>query len=248
MFSSEKIIHEFDTNLGHYQVVDMIYEGREARILFNGRRSAAFSGLPLDGEQELLFDYIQRLYELTSSLRPKRLLMIGGGVYTLPMALIRSLPDIIVDAVEIDAELNEVAKNYFGYVPNGRLNIINDDGLHFMQTTNNAYDLIIIDAFSNLTIPQSLSDRKSVEVIYNLLTPNGVAAINIISAYQGPNARIIRHFHDLYKTYFNKIQIFPADDSTSLLLSQNFILVAGNTNINTVGMRFSALKSPESYC
>lgn len=245
MSNQEKLLYETQTKLEHYQVVDMFFEGRAARILFNGDRLAAFSGMPLDGEQELLFDYIQRLFELVSTVRPKRLLMIGGGVYTLPIALVQALPDITIDVIEIDEGLDEIAEGFFGFIPNKRLNIIHAEGQDFLRQTDQIYDMVVIDAFTGLDVPAELASTETIKLIHKNLTHDGIVAMNIIASYRGRNARAIQHFYSSYKTLFEEVIVYPADSLLSLWTSQNLILTAQKTGkLRPFGMRTTALGPP----
>lgn len=247
MLKSEKILFKGSTDLDHYQVIDMVYEGRKARVLFSGDKTAAFSGMPLDGEHTLLFDYIQRFFELVSYVRPKKLLMIGGGVYTLPMALINALPDITIDVVEIDAGLDSLAESFFGFTPDERLRIIHADGKDFLLGHDDTYDMVIIDAFTDLNIPKSLAGLDTAQLIHQHLTKNGIVAINIISSYKGRNARAIENFYNLYDNYFENTGIYPADSNVSLWMSQNFVLISQkNKKLPSYGLRFGALEPPQN--
>ncbi len=169
MLKRDRIVYEGNTKLEHYQVIDMVYEGRRARVLFSGNRKAAFSGIPLDDNHELLFDYIQRLYELVATTRPKRLLVIGGGVYTLPTALLHALPDILIDVIEIDSELDAIAEGFFGLHSNDRMRIFHQDGRDYLNQTSELYDMIIIDAFTHLHIPMSLATHLTVPSLRRIL-------------------------------------------------------------------------------
>jgi spermidine synthase len=246
MFDREKLLYEGDTELEHYQIVDMVYEGRKARVLFSGNRDAAFSGMPLDDGQDLLFDYIQRFFELAATLRPKKLLVIGGGVYTLPMALLHALPDISIDVAEIDPGLDELAEGFFGMKADPRMRIFHADGKNFLLNTKETYDMIIVDAFTHLQIPASLAGKSTSALIYKRLNPNGVMAMNIISAYWGRRSAAIRHFYSMYDTAFEKTNVFPADTSVSYWMSQNFILTAQKGSQEMpYGLRFEALEPPK---
>lgn len=242
MFNRERVLLECDTNYEHYQVVEMIYEGRKARILFSGKRDAAFSGMPLDDNHDLLFDYIQRMFEFTANVHPKRLLLIGGGTYTLPTALLQTLPDIHIDAVEIDPQLEVIAREFFNLQDNSRLNIIHTDGKSFLQNTTEMYDLIIIDAFSHLVIPESLADTEFAQLVHSHLTDDGLVAMNVISSFNGRRSDTVRKFYNLYNPVFKRTTVHPASPDVSLWLSQNFILVAdkSDTPVDSF-MRYKAL-------
>jgi len=226
MGEPQNILFEFDTDHGHFQVIDMIYDGRKARVLFSGQQQAAQSGLALDDNPDLLFDYNQRLYELATGIRPKQMLIIGGGMFTLPAALIQDLPDVIIDVVEIDPGLVPVAKKHFGLQSDPRLRIIYDDGRHFLEKNQQQYDLIIIDAYTHDLADPSLGDETAVEFLARSLTAQGVVAANVIAAYFGRRAEPLRGLINRYDQQFADVALFPASQSLSLWLPQNLVLVA----------------------
>lgn len=246
MFVRDTIHLECTTDFEHYQVIDLLYEGRRARVLFSGRRDAAFSGMPLDDNHDLLFDYIQRLYEFTSNLRPKRMLLIGGGTYTLPIALLHTLPDIIIDSVEIDPQLEVIAQEYFNLQHNDRHTLYHTDGKSYLENTSQKYDLIIIDAFSQLEIPDSLADVDFAQLIESHLTSDGLLAMNVISSYRGRRSNAIKRFYRLYKEQLRNVTIFPADPHASDWMSQNYILVGEkDAPVASQHMRYAALMPPD---
>jgi hypothetical protein len=60
-------LHKFQTPYGSYKVVDTIYNGRPARMLY-GAKNSPQSGIAFDDSPELLFDYNQRFLEIALSL------------------------------------------------------------------------------------------------------------------------------------------------------------------------------------
>lgn len=245
MAHSEDTVYEGDTALEHYQVVDMLYDGRPARVLYSGNRRAAQSGLARDDNPDLLFDYNQRFLELVRQLHPRRVLLIGGGVFTLPLALLSTLPDVLIDAVELDPGLTPIATDYFN-LPTGdkRLRIYNDDGRHYLATTREVYDVILLDAFAHTKIPRGLASREAAELIHGRLSKRGVAAANVISAYYGQHATTIRHFVAAYRPLFAGVQVFPASHSLlSHWLPQNYVLVAQKGRPRPLELRYRALET-----
>jgi spermidine synthase len=242
---NEKLIFSGSTTFGSYRIVDMEYDGRPARVLFSGNKIAAQSGMALDGELDLLFDYNQRFLEIVTSLRPKRLLLIGGGVLTLPMALREAFPKLRIDVVEIDAELENLSREYFDFIPNERLKIIIDDGRHYVNTTTEKYDVILLDAFKHTQIPPKLASQAAVMQFARCLRPNGAVASNIISAYYGRNSDTIRNHYSNYRKVFTHVAIIPASRSLlSFWLPQNFILVAQSGTPESLMTRYDALEPP----
>jgi|GEM_PF-729651 len=241
----ERLVHGFDTPRGHYEVVDMIYNDRPARVLFSGHRQAAQSGLALDDKSELLFDYNQRFMELVASLRPSSLLLIGGGACTLPQALLAAYPGIRLTIIEPEKELEAIARRYFGWQPSARTRVVHTDGRAFLAESTAQYDLILIDAFSYTTIPRSLLSQPAIQAFKRHLKPGGALGMNIISPYYGRGADLIRQQYRYYETAFRQVDIFPASRSLfSPWLSQNYVLVARQSIEPPLEMRFAAMPPP----
>ena len=226
MGQPERILLETDTDLEHYQVVERIYEGRPARVLFSGSQRAAQSGIGLDDDPDLLFDYNQRLLEVANALYPQRILVIGGGTFTLPMALIGALPGAVVEVVEIDPGLQQIAHDYFGLIENPRLQITYGDGRAFIEHTRQKYDLIILDVFSELSIPRPFLTIEFLKSLQKRLAAGGCVALNIIASYKGKNSGLIKGQVAAYSSLFDHIDIFPAAHGLTSWLPQNLVLVA----------------------
>lgn len=248
MNPSETVVYETTTDLERYVVVDRTYEGRPARVLFSGDRRAAQSGIGLDDDPDLLFDYNQRILELANGLYPKRILVIGGGAFTLPMALVTALPEARVDVVELDAGLQPIAERYFGLRTNERLTLHFGDGRAFVQAAVQPYDLIVIDVFSELTIPRPFLTVEFIAELHAKLNAGGCVAMNIIASYQGRNAGLIKSQVAAYTQVFNTLRIFPAAYGLTSWLPQNLILVAQKSPIQRIDqyMRFAPIERVEA--
>lgn len=234
---SERILFDGSTALGRYQVIDMTYNGRRARVLFSGKKEAAFSGLALDENPLLLFDYNQRFRELVLHVRPKSLLLIGGGTYTLPMTLLSELSDIHIDAVEIDAGLEILAKEFFGLTDNPRLSIIHLDGRQFLETSDKRYDMILVDAFEDLIIPTKLSELSAIQRLHKRLFKTGTLAANIISSLKVNRTSILQQQAQTYSKVFPFVSTYPASHGYPHWLPQNYLLIASSVPQAEYGLR-----------
>lgn len=224
----QRILSEFDTAINHYQIVEMVYDGRPARVLFSGHQQAAQSGVALDGAPDLLFDYNQRFREIAASVQPRRALLIGGGACTLPTALLREHPDLEMTVIEPDGELVEHCRKYFDIPIGERLHIYNNDGREWLDADTSSYDLLLVDAFSHVEVPRSLITLEAVNRYAHVLRPNGLSAVNVISALYGRHAAILERQVAAHKTVFSEVAIYPASRSLlSFYIPQNFILVSG---------------------
>lgn len=242
MERSEKVLFEVATKFAHYRVVDTIYAGRAARVLFSDRDNSAQSAIPLDTNPQMVFDYNQRFLELAQALKPKSLLLIGGGTFTLPTQLLKILPESEIEAVEQDSQLQKIATRFFGLVPQPKLNIIIDDGRNYLAHASRTYDLIVLDAYLHSSIPGSLGTEEFLKTVAAHLNKGGVVASNVISAYHGLNNTVLKQHYATYKSVFKHVDIFPADKLPTYWISQNFVLVGTNKTFKpSYGLRFKAL-------
>lgn len=244
-----EVLWEGDTGYGHYQVVDTLYDGRPARVLYSGDRQAAQSGVAKDDKPDLLFDYNQRMLELVASLTPRRLLLLGGGVSTLPKAVLEAVSDIRIDVVEPDRGLTDLAYRFFGLPVDERLQIFHTDGRSFLKSHAEPYDMILIDAFTHTTIPPDLKTLEAFQAYSKRLQSKGLLAMNIISGYHGPRARTLRELYAAVCQTFDSADIFLASRGYSLWLPQNFVLVAqkGTDYPLKDYVRYEAVQPPEVH-
>lgn len=220
-----------DTEFGHYEVVDTIYAGRPARVLYSGNRAAAQSGMALDDKEELLFDYNQRFMELVNDLKPKSILLIGGGAFTFPKAVVERYPGVEIDIVELDPGLVEIAKQYFNFKPTPKTGVFSGDGREFLNQTDKKYDLILVDAFVHATIPEDLRDIEAIQGYHDHLNTAGLVAINIIATKRGDRSVVLNDMVRAGRKVFDEVEVTPASPSFSDWVSQNYIVKMQDLNL-----------------
>lgn len=243
----EHVIWEGDTVYGHYQVVDTLYDGRPARVLYSGERHTAQSGVAKDDKPDLLFDYNQRMFELVTNLVPGRILLIGGAVETLPIALLDALPDVMIDVVEPDEGLTKLAYDFFDMPVTERLRIIHTDGRSFMRSSTDKYDVILVDAFMRNIVPRDMRTGEAFEALANHLRPDGVLAMNVISSYYGRTSHVLREVYGAATAAFRITTLLLASRGYSLWLPQNFVLTAQKTTDLPLKdyVRYDAIDPPD---
>lgn len=100
----------------------------------------------------------------------------GGDVIRQLKAHFRS--KAMITAIEIDSVMIEVAINDFNIIPDKRFEIINQDAFNYLKYTNNSYNLIIVDLFYDVQIPDFVFQKGFVNQIFNVLKPNGTVIFN----------------------------------------------------------------------
>jgi spermidine synthase len=110
----------------------------------------------------------------------KRVLVLGLGAGSIPAYLQRFVPDAVIDAVELDPGVIEVAKKYFGLRETGSFHMIASDARMFLNRHTEPYDLIFVDTFTGSYIPFHLMTKEFYQLVRNRLSPHGVAAFNFL--------------------------------------------------------------------
>jgi spermidine synthase len=106
-------------------------------------------------------------------------LIIGLAGGTAAREISAAYPGVHIDGVEIDPEIANLGKQYFGLDDLPNLNIIVEDGRYFLNRTHQQYDLIAIDAYRQPYIPFQLTTKEFFEEVDDHLTENGATVINV---------------------------------------------------------------------
>jgi spermidine synthase len=81
--------------------------------------------------------------------------------------------------VEIDPTIVELSKKYFN-LKEDEANIFVNDGRTFLNTNKDKkYDIIMVDAYHDITIPFHMSTREFFGLVKEALNPDGVIVVNI---------------------------------------------------------------------
>jgi len=223
--AKEGSLYETESN---YQKI-IVYDsrrrdnGRPVRLLRTSILSQ--SGRYLDGD-DLLFEYIGQL-TLVTHFAPDaaNYLFIGGGGYSLPTYLSNTNPSLEADVVEIDPKVSEVAFKYFK--ASGKLNTYNQDGRSFINNASKKYDVIVLDAYRDeLIMPFELTTSEAVQRYFDLLNDDGILAINIISALEGPKSQFLRSEIKTLKKIFPEVLLFQAVSDSEAQFLQNIEVFA----------------------
>lgn len=134
-------------------------------------------------------------------------LLLGGGAGSIPSILYKELGlNISTTVVEIDKEVIRLGKKYFklGDYPN--LTIINEDAFVFVSNTTETYDLIAIDIFKDVMVPERFISLVFFYNIKKRLNPNGVVIFNFVS-FDFETKQQVRNIEQLLSTIFKEYNI-----------------------------------------
>ncbi len=141
-----------------------------------------------------------------------KILVLGAGGFTL------GLTDTRNDYTFIDIEhtLKDVSEKYFlnqKLTPNKKFIVA--DASQFLKNTNETYDFILLDVYSNsYQVPESMITAEFMERLKSRIAPNGVVAMNMI---------VSPEFGDKYSRVFDNTfrAIFPYNTSRQIIGPHN---------------------------
>ena len=196
-------IHAEEGYYGHLTVVDYHYRSKRYReLLIDGQVQGA-----IDTENGLsIFPYTYFLDLIPHRMNPhgRDCLVIGLGAGIVPRWYERN--GVTVDVVDINADLVEVAREYFDFEPSGE--VIVADARYYLRTTRKTYDYVILDVFNGDTTPEHVLSVESFHLVKQRLTPGGILALNVMGSLRRDafmTASIARTLAEVFRT----VEIYP---------------------------------------
>jgi spermidine synthase len=142
----------------------------------------------------------------------KSILVLGGGAGSIPEIVYNEFNlNPKMDAVEIDAKVIELGTKYFNLNQFENLNIIIDDALKFVKSTNNRYDLILVDVFIGLDVPNEFLTQYFLEQIKSLLSDRGEVLFNFV-AYNFETKEQVKTIEAQFEKLFSKQHTFRIEN------------------------------------
>ena len=216
---------QFETTSAYHHI--QVYDEAKVRTLsFNGSWETRMSLTnPLTGHFEYT-EHFQMPWIWNHNI--KHVLMEGLGGGSTQRAYQHYYPNVVVDTVEIDPKVVEVAKKYFGVTETTNSRIHTEDGRVYLKRDTNTYDVILMDAYATTrygsSLPPSLTTKEFFTLASSHLTTNGVLAYNVIGQIQGFRATVIGAMYRTLNSVFPQVYMFPSIES------QNIVFVATKSN------------------
>ncbi len=184
-----EVIHETRSEYSRIRVRE---NDRVRRLFFVDDAGDEYcqSAIDLDHPATLQHGYAKGMFaSLLFRERQGRVLIVGLGGGGMVRFLNERFPRTLVEAVEIDPVVVDIAEEYFGVSEGPRTRIHTADAFTFFDVPRDAFDAIYLDAF--LRAPESaglgatterLKTEAFLATLRSHLTEGGVVAFNLIAA------------------------------------------------------------------
>lgn len=176
-------------------------------LRFGGRKQST-----LDGASgiEACQPYINHLHlPVAAAQHAESALLIGLGGGVLAKRMWHDYPDMRIDVIEIDPEVVEVSRRFFGLPDDERLRIIVGDGRAYLERTDACYDVIVIDAYFEALAPYALVTEEFFRLVAERVNPGGAMAYNAVAVLLGRGSRPFHRFLKGIAATFGSVYVFP---------------------------------------
>jgi spermidine synthase len=207
----------------------------------------------LDDPNYLQYGYIKVYAEIADYLAQRapnqalRVLYIGGGGYTLARHIEAAYPNARQEIMEIDPGVTQTVYEQLG-VDSRTTNITtyNVDGRlmanQLVQDHAGQYDLIIGDAFNDLSIPYHLTTREFDTELRRLLKPGGFYLALVIDKMVG--GRFIPAYTDTVLQVWPAVQVLSDGDTWSSSAPSTYVVAAGDQAVDP--LRLASVRGQEA--
>ena len=166
------------------------------------------------------------IYNRTST----NMLILGMGSGTYATQTYKYFDNVNITGVEIDKDIIELSYKYFHLSDECR--VYNYDGRAFLNIDKEKYDVIMLDAYQDITIPFQMSTIEFFNLVKDHLTDNGVMVVNL-NMRSDEEGNINFYLCDTITKCFSEVYFVDVRSSSNrVLLASNNANMVNNLNTN----------------
>ena len=139
-------------------------------------------------------------------------LVLGMGTGTFALQCERYFDNIHIEGVEIDEKITKLAKQYFQQPED--IPVTTYDGRAYLNAVDKKYDVILVDAFQDITIPFQMSSVEFFTMVRDHLKEDGVMVVNM-NMHSQEEGNINEYLSDTIASVFSKVYTVDVAGSTN---------------------------------
>jgi spermidine synthase len=198
-------------------------------VVLNGDRN---SYVDLEDPGYLEFRYMRLFASVSEALPagPLQALHVGGAGFSFPRYLAHERPGTVNQVLEIDGGVVELARRELGLVLSSEMRVVTGDArLTLGALPPDGFDLVVLDAYSGLTVPWHLTTTEFLAAVDLVLAPAGIVTANLID---GGDLDFARAQLATYRVHFEHVNlIVPAASDAASDRARNLVVVASHQPI-----------------
>ena len=175
----------------------------------------------------MYYDYAMAAPLMVEGKEPEdcRVLILGMGTGTYATQCRKYYGDMEIEGVEIDEKITALSREYF-HLPED-VPVTTYDGRAFLNAVEEKYDVIMVDAYQDITIPFQMSSVEFFTLVKEHLAENGVMVVNM-SMRGREEGNINQYLADTISSVFSQVYTVDVAGSTNreLFASDNAKMLA----------------------
>lgn len=140
------------------------------------------------------------------------MLILGMGTGTYATQCDRYFGTIRMEGVEIDGDITELATKYFHL--SEEIPVHTYDGRAYLNAVEKTYDVIMVDAYQDITIPFQMSSVEFFSLVKDHLSPGGIMVVNM-NMRGGKEGNITQYLADTISSVFAQTVIVDVRGTTN---------------------------------
>lgn len=153
------------------------------------------------------------------------MLILGMGTGTYATQCERYFDNLNIEGVEIDEKITQLAEEYFKLPED--VTVTTYDGRAYLNAVDKKYDVIMVDAYQDITIPFQMSSIEFFTMVREHLTEDGVMVVNM-NMRGSEEGNINQYLADTISNVFSTVYTADVAGSTNreLFASNNKDMIA----------------------
>lgn len=196
-----------------------------------------------DGLTGMYYDYAMAAPLMISNKTTEdmNVLILGMGTGTYATQCEKYFGNMNIEGVEIDEKITELSRKYFALSES--VPVTTYDGRAFLNASDKKYDVIMVDAYQDITIPFQMSSREFFTLVKEHLTDDGIMVVNM-NMKGTKDGNINEYLSDTIGSVFDAEYIVdvPGSSNRELFASDNTEIMKNFSN-NIKKLDNSQLKS-----
>lgn len=139
-------------------------------------------------------------------------LILGLGTGTYATQSLRYFPNLAFQGVEIDRKIASLARTYFDLPP--QVAVDTYDGRAWLDAADKLYDVIMVDAYQDITIPFQMSTVEFFTSVKDHLREGGVMVVNM-NMYSDDADNLNAYLSDTIASVFPEVLTAPVARNTN---------------------------------
>ena len=141
-----------------------------------------------------------------------KVLILGNGSGTFATQCQRYFDNTSIEGVEIDQKITDLAVEYFELPED--VPVTTYDGRAYLNAIDDKYDVIMVDAYQDITIPFQMSSVEFFTLVADHLTDDGVMVVNM-NMHGSSEGNINQYLADTISHAFSEVYTVDVTGSTN---------------------------------